>query len=258
MSAAAIPQGNPGDILNWPMLKIDYRTDADKIAALLPPGIEPGDEPIVHVTIYNFPVNMEPEYGLVINVDAKYNGVAGEYSLCVGINQEAPLFTCHEHWGQPKYPCNTTYFRLMDMVEAKVEHQGYTFLEFKGMVKETLENPADHEVNEWWIKYSRSVCMTPGKYDFPPHVVHVNSKYGTAFVQELEGQLVLNDSPWDPVANLLPIREQISAQLWTPIFKDRSITLSGELDGEAFVPFAETISGTRWPGESGGPKKQHG
>lgn len=25
-------QGNTGDILNWPMLKIRYRTDADKIA----------------------------------------------------------------------------------------------------------------------------------------------------------------------------------------------------------------------------------
>ena len=42
------PQGNPGDIVNWPMLKIVYRTDPDKIAALLPPGIEPGANP--HVT----------------------------------------------------------------------------------------------------------------------------------------------------------------------------------------------------------------
>ena len=34
------PQNNPGEITQWPMLKIAYRTDADKIAALLPPGIE--------------------------------------------------------------------------------------------------------------------------------------------------------------------------------------------------------------------------
>ena len=39
------PQGNPGDIVNWPMLKIVYRTDPDKIAALLPPGISPGANP---------------------------------------------------------------------------------------------------------------------------------------------------------------------------------------------------------------------
>ena len=35
----AAPQGNPGDILNWPMLKVVYRTDPDAIAKLLPPGI---------------------------------------------------------------------------------------------------------------------------------------------------------------------------------------------------------------------------
>ena len=45
------PQGNPGDISNWPILKIDYRTDRDKLAALLPPGIEPSDESGVHLSI---------------------------------------------------------------------------------------------------------------------------------------------------------------------------------------------------------------
>ena len=75
------PQGNPGDILNWPMLKITYRTDPVAIAALLPPGIKPGRNAHVNITIYNFPVQAEPEYGLVINVDADYNGVEGEYSL---------------------------------------------------------------------------------------------------------------------------------------------------------------------------------
>ena len=55
------PQGNPGDIVNWPMLKIVYRTDPEKIAALLPPGIESGANPHVTLTIYNFPVPDEPE-----------------------------------------------------------------------------------------------------------------------------------------------------------------------------------------------------
>ncbi|MEZ7991374.1 MAG: acetoacetate decarboxylase family protein, partial [Halioglobus sp.] len=68
------PQGNPGDIVNWPMLKIVYRTDPDKIAALLPPGISPGANPHVNLTIYNFPVPDEPEYGIVTSVDADFDG----------------------------------------------------------------------------------------------------------------------------------------------------------------------------------------
>ena len=38
-NAAAAPQGNPGDIVNWPMLKIVYRTDADKIGMQHAPEI---------------------------------------------------------------------------------------------------------------------------------------------------------------------------------------------------------------------------
>ena len=33
-----------------------------------------------------------------------------------------------------------------------------------------------------------------------------------------------------------------------------TITLAGTLDPEGFLPFADTISGSRWPGENGGPK----
>ena len=140
-------------------------------------------------------------------------------------------------------------------MEAKVKHQGHTFVEFVGDVKGDLPNLDEYEHNEWWIKSLRSVDMAENKYDFPPHVVRVKSTYGTAFMQELEGELILRDSPWDPVATLLPIKEKVSTQLWTPIFLGREITLEGELDGKQFWPFADTIGGTRWPGENGGPKK---
>ena len=63
------PQINAGDIGNWPILKITYRTDAEKIADLLPPGIEPGAEPRVHLNVYNVPVPDVPEYGILITVE---------------------------------------------------------------------------------------------------------------------------------------------------------------------------------------------
>ncbi|ROS01443.1 acetoacetate decarboxylase [Sinobacterium caligoides] len=249
------PQTNPGEICQWPMLKIAYRTDADKIAALLPAGIEPGDNPNVYITIYNFPVGGEPEYGYVVNVEAKYQGIAGEFTLAIGIDQENAVHISQERWGQPKFVAETQYYRLGNMVKAKLSHQGYTFLEFTGEVTDVLPNGDEFEQNEWWIKSSRAVDGTPEKYDFPPHVVRVYSKYGTQYQEGLAGELKLMDSPWDPIANLLPMREQLSAKLWSPIFLDRRITLEGELDGQAFWPHADTIGGSRWPGTDGGPKK---
>ena len=43
-----------------------------------------------------------------------------------------------------------------------------------------MANPDEFEQNEWWIKYMRAVDITQQHYDFPPHVVRVYSKYGTA------------------------------------------------------------------------------
>ena len=82
----------------------------------------------------------------------------------------------------------------------------------------------------------------------------MRSVYGTAHREKVNGELILRDSPWDPLASRLPMEEQVSAHLWWPIFLDRSITLAGTLDPEGFLPFADTISGSRWPGENGGPK----
>lgn len=256
--AAIAPQGNPGDIVNWPMLKITYRTDPEMIAALLPPGIEPGDKPNVNLTIYNFPVPNEPEYGIVTTINADYNGIAGEYTLGYGIDQESAIFISQETNGQPKYPCTTEYYRLGPQVTARCSHQGYTFVEFKGVSSGENVPQDDFVQNEWWIKVSRAAGVMPDPaagYDFPPHVVHVKSSYGTAWREELQGELLLRDSPWDPLARRLPMREQLSAYLWWPKFLGREITLAGKLDPEGFMPFADTISGSRWPGTMGGPKR---
>ena len=149
-----LPQGNPGDALNWPMLKIKYLTDPENIAKLLPPGLEPASRPEVILTAYNFPVNGHPEFGLVTAVLASKDGQEGEFPLGYAIDREAEIFISQEKFGQPKYPADITYFRLMDYVEARVTHQKYTFFEFQGQVTETVDPGPEFEVHEWWLKYS--------------------------------------------------------------------------------------------------------
>jgi acetoacetate decarboxylase len=69
----------PGEISTWPNLRFIYRTDPDKIANLVPPGIPPGLEPEVHIHIYQFPVGGEPEYGVVMMVPVSFQGENGLY-----------------------------------------------------------------------------------------------------------------------------------------------------------------------------------
>lgn len=245
--------GTPGDAINWPMLKIKYLTDPENIEKLLPPGFEMASRPEVILTVYNFPVNGHPEFGLTTCVLAKFNGVEGEFALGYAIDRESEVFISQEKFGQPKYPADITYFRLMNYVEARVTHQNYTFFEFRGQATEVQDPGEEFMVNEFWLKYSRKASYTETGFDFPPHVVNVDSKYGTAQKLKVEGELTLRDSPWDPIAQNLPVKSELDAYLWTPIFLDRSVTLGEPLDAEAFEPRASTIGNSRWPGTNGGP-----
>lgn len=247
------PMIKPGEISQWPMLKIVYRTDPARLAELLPPGIESSAAPNVNLTIYNLPVNNEPEYGILMTVDATYNGMPGEWALGYGIDQEAPIFICQSANGQPKFSCDTAYFRAGEKVTARCTHQGYTFVEFEGTLGDEDALPAGGvERNEWWVKVSRQVGFGKG-YDFPPHVVRVHGKYGPGHRIALNGKLTLRESPWDPIATRLPLLEQLSAHLWWPEYLSRDIMLEGPLDPEGFWPHIDTISGSRWPGHLGGP-----
>jgi acetoacetate decarboxylase len=249
------PQINPGEIANWPILKIQYRTDADKIAALLPPGIDPGQSSRVSLNIYNLPVPDEPEYGILIMVDADYRGMPGFYTIGYGIDQESAIFISREMNAQPKYPAEISYYRHGDRVKARCSHQGYTFVEFEGTVTGPAAELPDYERNEWWIKVSRAVGGAEKSYDFPPHVVRMHSTYSTAYREDVDGKLTLHGSPWDPIKELLPQRELLSAQLDTPIYHTRDITLEGKLDPDAFWPYVDTIGGSRWLGTRGGPRR---
>src|SRR6478609_3731033 len=82
-AASGAPKIYGGEISGWPILKIQYLTDPEGIQKLLPPGIEPGDEPKVYISFYNVPIHEAPEYGTVVSVAAKFNGVEGEYTLFI-------------------------------------------------------------------------------------------------------------------------------------------------------------------------------
>jgi acetoacetate decarboxylase len=256
MNESSIPMSRPGEVAGWPKLRIVYRTDPNRIADLLPPGIEPGANPHVQIGIYCVPVQGEPEYGVSTKVEADYNGMTGQYSLGMGIDQESAIFISQELNGQPKFPCEIRYFRLGDRIEAKCTHQGYTFLEFAGDVTGSAPlTGEDVEENEWWIKSLRAVNGVEKEYDFPPHVVRVHSVHEVTHEETLDGLLTLLDSPWDPYTELLPLEEVISASLVTTTHKLREISLEGPLDPIAFWPHADTIGGSRWPGQSGGPRR---
>ncbi|MEZ5140188.1 MAG: acetoacetate decarboxylase family protein [Acidimicrobiales bacterium] len=242
-------------VLPAPKLVLRYPTDPDAIAALLPPGLKAWGEPTVQIGVYCAPVQGEPEFGISTKVPATYDGVDGQYALGIGIDQESAIFVSRETNGQPKFPCEVRLFRIGDVVEARARHQGHTFLTFRGTAAGDVE-PDDPAIvdDEWWIKVARAVGGGDG-YDLPPTVVRVHSEGTITKLERLDGELQLHPSPWDPIAELLPMRGPATAELVTARHTAREITVAGPLDPDGFAPFADTIGGSRWPGDRGAPKR---
>lgn len=251
------PRTRPGEVAGRPKLVVTYPTDPEAVAALLPPGFEACGDPIVQLSVYCVPVHGEPEHGISTKVPARWQGVDGWYSLGIGIDQESAIFVSRETNGQPKFPCAVRYFRLGDRIEASATHQGHTFVSASATVRSTEVPAADESVDhEWWVKCSRAVGTGPESapaYDLDPMVVDVTTSGVTTHVEYLDVELTLRESPWDPVAVLLPRRGPAEGRLVTTRHTGRSIAPAGPLDPAAFWPFADTIGGSRWPGRRGQP-----
>jgi acetoacetate decarboxylase len=245
----------PGDLLGLPKLVVRYPTDRESIDALLPPGLHSWGDPVVQIGVYCVPVHGEPEFGVSTKIPATFDGVDGWYSLGIGIDQESAIFVSRETNGQPKFPCSVRYFRLGDEVHASCRHQGTTFLSYRGRLGAPTPMPgAERTETEWWVKVSRAVGGAEGAYDFPPHVVRVQTVGVPEVVVPVDGELTLRASDWDPYTELLPPTGEAEAELVATRHTGRSIELAGPLDPEAFWPFADTIGGSRWPGDRGAPR----
>ncbi|MGB6059292.1 MAG: acetoacetate decarboxylase family protein [Microthrixaceae bacterium] len=245
----------PGDLLGLPKLIIRYPSDPTAIAALLPPGLETYGDPVVQVNFYCVPVHGEPEHGVSTKVRARFEGVDGWYCLGIGIDQESAIFVSRETNGQPKFPCDVSYDRLGNEILAKATHQGTTFLAYRGVSSGATDpDPVENTDREWWIKYSRAAGGAEG-FDLAPQVVQVTTSGVPVRSESLDGELIINESVWDPYYALLPMLGPATAELITTRHTGRSIDAVGALDPVGFLPFADTIGGSRWPGDRGAPKR---
>jgi acetoacetate decarboxylase len=102
LTSPAYPPG-PYRFVNREFMVITYRTDPEKLRALVPEPLEV-DEPIVKYEFIRMPDSTGfgdyTETGQVIPV--KFRGRKGGYSHCMFLNDEGPIAGGRELWGFPK------------------------------------------------------------------------------------------------------------------------------------------------------------
>jgi acetoacetate decarboxylase len=223
-----------------PSLEVAYFTDPDVLAAVLPPPLSPPDEPRVHARVTEIKLEFgefkhEERVGFFA-VDAKYEGVLGEYPLLMPIDLEPAIAISREKFGEPKKLADIDFVRDGDHVEARVTRNGVSFIEILGDVVEKLLTPDPYPATQWWFKFLPAV--DGDGFDAGPLLVRVDQVRTPESLERVEGKLVLRELATDPVVDL-PVIETDHIH-YTVRQSTHEPKLVGPVDADAFAPFAHT------------------
>ena len=201
-----------------------YLTDPEVIAAVLPPPIEPGAEPLVKVTVATVDITGYPTFGAgSFSVRARHEGTDGYYALLMPMTTEQSVIGGRETFGEPKKLGAVELDRHGDRVTGTFARMGVEIVNVSGRIGPELELPDTETRTDFYLKFLPS---PDGKgFDSDPALVYCHRTEQTRKLEKVDGEVVLRESRFDPVADL-PVRELVQITL-----AERSSVQRGEIHG---------------------------
>jgi len=188
-----------------------FETDPDVIAAVLPPPLEPSDEPLVRVTVASVDLGRGlPPFGAgTFAVQARHEGTVGNYPLVMPMTTEQSVIGGRETFGEPKKLAEVTLTRDGDNVKGLVTRLGTTIIEIGGRVTGPLD-PIEGSRTDFYFKF---LPAPDGKgFDNEASLVYCHREESSRSVEAVDGEVILRESRFDPVADI-PVRKLIGISL---------------------------------------------
>ncbi|MEI7753022.1 MAG: acetoacetate decarboxylase family protein [Actinomycetota bacterium] len=212
-----------------------YETDPEAIAAVLPQPLTPSTEPLVRVTFATVDIGhgRAPFGAGTFSVEAMHDGLIGGYPLVMPMTTEQAVVGGRETFGEPKKLADVTLTRVGDDVRGWFARMGVTFVEINGRVVGEEPITPDRRRTDFYFKF---LLDPSGKgFDSDPALVYCHRDEKTRAVWKVDGELILRESKFDPVADL-PVRKLRYME-----FAERSSKQHGEIittvPGEWVRPF---------------------
>jgi acetoacetate decarboxylase len=188
-----------------------YETDAEVVAAVLPPPLTPTDRPLVRVSVATVDIGRGlPPFGAgTFAVQCEHDGTVGNYPLVMPMTTEQSVIGGRETYGEPKKLAEVALTLDGSSVVGTVTRLGTTFIELRGTVGEEFAvEPGSR--TDFYFKFLRS---PDGKgFDADPSLVYCHREEATRNARRVTGEVVLRDSRFDPVADL-PVRRLVEMTL---------------------------------------------
>ena len=191
-------------------LQAVYETDPELVAAVLPPPLVPADRPLVRINIAQVDIPGHPLGAGTIAVRARHGDVEGDYAITMPMTTERSVLGGREVFGEPKKLADVRVERDGDRVVGSFTRHGITYVEVRGTVTERLETPPPRQTLSFYYKFLPAVDGEG--FDADPMLVHVTRNEHTRSLHAVDGEIVLRDSDFDPIADL-PVRRVVEIRL---------------------------------------------
>ncbi|HMC42102.1 MAG TPA: acetoacetate decarboxylase family protein [Acidimicrobiales bacterium] len=215
-------------------LTATYETDPEIVAAVLPRPLEPSGRPLVRVAMATVEIGDRPPFGAgTVAVAARHEGTEGDYALLMPMTTEQAVIGGRETFGEPKKLGQVTLTRQGDRVVGSMGRLGTTFVEVGGTVVEALPPPPELTRTAFYFKF---LLDPAGKgFDSEPSLVYCHRTENARLVERVEGEVILRESRFDPVADL--VVRQLVEITYSERRSAQRAEIVGRVPGEWLLPF---------------------
>jgi len=192
-----------------------FETDPAVVAAVLPKPLEPAERPEGQLTCSQVTIHVNDDLQIeigsgIFGVNAVYDGQEGLYLLTMPMTTEAAVVGGRETYGEPKKIAEIAFAlgdaAQGDALSATVTRMGIPYLEVRGTVGEELDARTFTE-HAWCFKAQPS-CEPDRMLDHDPLLVRLEWNHEQTRAARMEGEAILRESPFDPVADV-PVRRVV-------------------------------------------------
>jgi acetoacetate decarboxylase len=184
-----------------------WESDPDAVAQVLPPPLKPAERPLVRVNISQVDLFGAPLGAGSFAVSAQHGPHTGWYPLVMPMTTERALIGGREVFGEPKKLGEVAVERAADpagdRITARLARHGIAFVEVRGRVSGPLPLPEPAEKLDFYFKFLPGVDGQG--FDLDPVLVHCLREERVRRLESVDGEVILRESPFDPVADL-PVR----------------------------------------------------
>ncbi len=216
---------------------VDYKTDPEAAAECVPPHLTANKDGLVRATLSNVDVQlgaMNFEFGSVnVAIPCDHEGEQGSYCLHMYMNQETPVVAGREIYGEPKKIADIDFQRHGEDVSFTATRHFCPFIQFKGKI---VGEALPVTTTQYPMFVYKAFPSIDGKgFEWPPRLNRLRIENEQKELYKMEGELVLNESPLDTIADL-PVKEVVAIYFEVGNAKSSGEFIK-EVDGESLAGY---------------------